>query len=127
MKSMLEGIRDGIKSNATFTWVTPEFLQENKVRAWTTSAQAPTLGSMPVWVPDSPDRAAWSRRKIDKALAAGLTFRPLDVTARETLAWTKTRPAAELEALSQGKLAGMSAEREAELLKLWKAKQAGSI
>jgi 2'-hydroxyisoflavone reductase len=126
MKSMLEGIRDALKSNATFTWVTPEFLQENKVRAWTTSAQEPTLGSMPVWVPDGPNRAAWSRRKIDKALAAGLTFRPLDVTARETLAWIKTRPAAEMEVLAQGKLAGMSAEREAELLKLWKAKQAGS-
>jgi 2'-hydroxyisoflavone reductase len=127
MQSMLEGIRSGIKSNATFTWVTPEFLSENKVRAWTTSPNAVALGSMPVWVPDVPERAAWSRRKIDKALAAGLTFRPLEVTARETLAWTKTRPAAELEALSQGKLAGMSAEREAELLKLWKAKQAGSI
>jgi 2'-hydroxyisoflavone reductase len=127
MKSMLEGIRDALGSKATFTWVTPEFLQENKVRAWTTSAQAPTLGSMPVWVPDRPDNPAWSRRKIDKALAAGLTFRPLAKTAQETLAWCKTRPAPELEALSQGKLAGMSAEREAELLKLWKAKATGSI
>jgi len=127
MKSMLEGIKSALKSDATFTWVTPAFLQENKVRAWTTSPQAPTLGSMPVWVPDRPDNPAWSRRKIDKALAAGLTFRPLDVTARETLAWNKTRPQAELEALAQGKLAGMSAEREAELLKLWKTKQAGSL
>jgi len=97
------------------------------VRAWTTSPQAPQNGSMPVWVPDRADNPAWSRRKIDKALAAGLTFRPLDVTARETLAWCKTRPAPELEALAQGKLAGMSAEREAELLKLWHAKAAGSL
>ncbi len=125
MKSMLEGIRAALRSEATFTWVTPEFLQENKVRAWVTSQNAVELGSMPVWVPDRGDNPAWSRRKIDRALAAGLTFRPLDVTARETLAWCKTRPAAELEALSQGKLAGMSAEREAALLKLWKAKQAG--
>jgi 2'-hydroxyisoflavone reductase len=125
MQSMLEGIRSALKSEATFTWVTPEFLQENKVRAWTTSSQEPTLGSMPVWVPDRANNPAWSRRKIDKALAAGLTFRPLEVTARETLAWCKTRPAAELEVLSQGKLAGMSAQREAELLKTWHAKQPG--
>jgi 2'-hydroxyisoflavone reductase len=127
MKGLLEGIKSALKSDATLTWVSSEFLQENKVRAWATPQNATALGSIPVWVPDRPDNPAWSRRKIDKALTAGLTFRPLEVTARETLAWNKTRPAAELEALAQGKLAGMSAEREADLLKLWKAKQAGSI
>ena len=81
---------------------------------------------MPVVIPDRPENVAFSRRSIDKALAAGLTFRPLAVTAKDTLDWNKTRPAAELDALAQGKIAGISAEREAEVLKAWKDKQATS-
>ena len=78
---------------------------------------------MPVWMPDGRTTAAFSRRKIDKALAAGLTFRPLAVTAKETLEWNKTRPEAELQALAEGGRAGISAAREAEVLAAWKAKQ----
>ena len=33
--------------------------------------------------------------KISKAVAAGLTFRPLAETARDTLEWHKTRPESE--------------------------------
>ena len=112
MSEMLTGIKTAINSNATFTWVPAKFLQEQKVRAWS---------NMPVWVADTPDNGAFSRRKIDKAIAAGLTFRPLAVTARETLAWNKTRPEAELQALAEGRRAGISARREAEVLAAWKA------
>ena len=117
MSEMLDGIKTAIGSKATFTWVPAEFLAEQKVRAWS---------NMPVWVADRPDNGAFSRRKIDKALAAGLTFRPLAVTAKETLAWNKTRPEAELQALSEGRRAGISAAREAEVLKAWKEKQKSS-
>ena len=112
MSEMLTGIKTAIGSNATFTWVPAKFLSDQKVRAWS---------NMPVWVADTPDNGAFSRRKIDKAIAAGLTFRPLAVTARETLAWNKTRPVAELQALAEGRRAGLSAQREAEVLAAWKA------
>ena len=112
MSEMLTGIKTAIGSNATFTWVPAKFLSEQKIRAWS---------NMPVWVADAPDNGAFSRRKIDKAIAAGLTFRPLAVTARETLAWNKTRPEAELQALAEGRRAGISAQREAEVLAAWKA------
>jgi 2'-hydroxyisoflavone reductase len=112
MSEMLTGIKTAINSNATFTWVPAKFLTEQKIRAWS---------NMPVWVADTPDNGAFSRRKIDKAIAAGLTFRPLAVTARETLAWNKTRPEAELQALAEGRRAGISAQREAEVLAAWKA------
>jgi hypothetical protein len=46
------------------------------------------------------------------------------VTAKETIDWNKTRPADELQALSEGKIAGISAQREADVLAAWKAKQA---
>ena len=121
MAQMLYGIKAVTTAGAQFTWVPADFLTEQQVRAW---VSGPNGQSMPVWVPDRPSNVAFSRRSIKKALAAGLTFRPLAVTAKETLDWNKTRPAAELEALSQGKLAGIAAQREAEVIAAWKAKQA---
>jgi len=58
---------------------------------------------------------------VSKAVAAGLTFRPLADTARDTLEWHKTRPESERDALAAGKIAGMAAAREAEVLAAWKA------
>ena len=121
MAQMLYGIKAVTTAGAQFTWVPADFLTQQQVRAW---VSGPNGQSMPVWVPDRPANVAFSRRSIKKALAAGLTFRPLAVTAKETLDWNKTRPAAELEALSQGKLAGIAAQREAEVIAAWKAKQA---
>ena len=60
------------------------------------------------------------------AVAKGLTFRPLAVTAKDTLDWHAARPAAEQQALADGKIAGMAAEREAAVLAAWKAKQGKS-
>ena len=114
MSEMLDGIKNAVNSRATFTWVPADFLAEQKVRPWS---------NMPVWMPDRSDNGAFSRRKIDKALAAGLTFRPLAVTAKDTLEWNKKRPEAELQALAEGRRAGISAAREAEVLKAWKEKQ----
>ena len=114
MAEMLYGIRAVTTAGAQFTWVPWPFLAEQKIRGWR---------DMTVVVMDRPENVAFSRRKIDKALAAGLTFRPLAVTAKDTLDWNKTRPAEELEALAGGRVGGISAEREAEVLKLWKEKQ----
>jgi 2'-hydroxyisoflavone reductase len=111
----LYGIKAVTTAGAQFTWVPADFLREQKVAPWR---------HMPVWVPDAPDNAGFSRRSIAKALAAGLTFRPLAVTAKDTLDWNKTRPATELQALAEGRVAGISPQREAEVLAAWKAKQA---
>jgi 2'-hydroxyisoflavone reductase len=52
---------------------------------------------------------------IDKALAAGLGFRPLSDTIRDTLAWYKTHRSGE-------KLkAGILPDKEQELLHKWRA------
>jgi 2'-hydroxyisoflavone reductase len=56
-----------------------------------------------------------------KAVAKGLTFRPLAVTAKDTLDWAKTRTAEQQAALAEGRIAGMSAAREAEVLAAWRA------
>jgi len=105
---MLDGIKGALKSDAKFTWVNEEFLTEQKVQPWS---------DMPVWT--GKDDAV-ARTNISRALSKGLTFRPLDVTARDTLAWFKSLPQ---ERQSHPK-AGLSAEREAEVLAQWQ-KQRG--
>jgi hypothetical protein len=45
------------------------------------------------------------------------------VTAKDTLDWNKTRPEAELKAIAEGAVGGISAAREAEVLAAWKAKK----
>ncbi len=101
---MLDGIKNALKSDANFTWVSEEFLTEQKVQPWS---------DMPVWA--GKDDAV-ARTNIDRALSNGLTFRPLEVTARDTLAWFKSLPQ---DRQSHPK-AGLSSQREAEVLAAWK-------
>ncbi|MDC8014778.1 NAD-dependent epimerase/dehydratase family protein [Tahibacter soli] len=109
---MLYGIRATTTAGAQFTWVPADFLEAQKVAPW---------GDMPVWIPAAGDSAGFASRSIKRALEQGLTFRPLATTAGDTLAWFGTLPAER-----QAKLkAGLTAEREKEVLDLWKKKSAG--
>src|SRR6266567_2986901 len=101
---MLGGIKTALSSNANFTWVTAEFLKQQNVQAWS---------DMPVWAGDETELA---RTNISRALAKGLTFRPLAETARDTLAWFKSQPQDRQSHLR----AGLTPEREAEVLSAWK-------
>lgn len=108
MRDMLTGIATAIHADARLIWVPADFLEAQKVAPWR---------DMPVWVPGQGDSAGFAKRSIRKALAAGLTFRPLAITASNTLEWFKQQPADR-----QAKLkAGLSAAREAEVLSRWKA------
>jgi len=109
MRGMLEGVRGALKSDAQFTWVAADFLDAQKVSPWS---------DMPVWIPADGDSAGFARRSTSKALAKGLSFRPLAMTAADTLAWFASQPA-ERQA-KRG--AGISPEREKELLSLWKSR-----
>jgi 2'-hydroxyisoflavone reductase len=104
---MLDEIKAALKSNARFAWVTEDFLTQQKVEAWS---------DMPVW---AGREGGLARAKIDRALGKGLTFRPLAETARDTLTWFKSLPQDR-----QSKLrAGLTPEREAEVLSAWKKKE----
>jgi 2'-hydroxyisoflavone reductase len=102
---MLHGIRASQSGDnvVDFAWVPQEFLAEHSVRPWS---------DMPVWVSRSPDNAGFARVSIERAVQKGLTFRPLAVTARDTLDWFRMQPAERQAQLR----AGISAEREAEVL-----------
>jgi 2'-hydroxyisoflavone reductase len=114
MAEMLYGIKAVTTAGAQFTWVAADFLAEQKINGWR---------HMTVWVASAPKNAGFSRRDVSKAVAAGLTFRPLAVTAKETLDWNKTRPPEQLKSLSEGAVGGISREREAEVLAAWKARK----
>jgi 2'-hydroxyisoflavone reductase len=114
MSEMLYGIKAVTTAGAQFTWVPATFLEEQKIRPWR---------DMTVWMPSVGRTAGFMRRNVAKAVAAGLTFRPLAVTAKDTLDWAKTRPEAEQKAMAEGSVGGISAAREAEVLAAWKAKK----
>ncbi|MGI8482076.1 MAG: NAD-dependent epimerase/dehydratase family protein [Chthoniobacterales bacterium] len=104
--AMLEGIKNAIKSKANFTWVNADFLEVEKVAPWS---------DMPVWVPPRGEEAGMGRISNQRALAKGLTFRPLAETARDTLAWFKSQPLDRQARLKTG----LSPQREAEVLAAW--------
>src|SRR5438876_12215277 len=105
---MLDETKAAMKSNATFTWVTEDFLTRQKVEPWS---------DIPVW---TGRESGLARAKIDRALSKGLTFRSLAETARNTLAWFTSQPQDR-----QSKLrAGLTPEREAEVLATWKKQKA---
>ena len=103
---MLGGIKRALNANAKFTWVPADFLKQQKVEAWS---------DMPVW---TGEESGMARTSISRALTKGLTFRPLADTARDTLAWFQSQPPDR-----QAKMkAGLSPEREAEVLAAWHKK-----
>jgi 2'-hydroxyisoflavone reductase len=77
--------------------VTPEFLAEQNVEGWS---------DLPCWIPPGDESSAcFQQIPVDRALEAGLTFRPLAETARDVPEW-------------RGR-AGLTADRERELIAAW--------
>jgi len=105
---MLDEIRTAVGSQATFTWVDQDFLRRHGVRPWI---------DLPAWVAPRPGNAGFATVSVARALAKGLTYRPLAVTAKETLVWAKALPVEQ----QRAPRAGLRAEKEAEVLKAWHA------
>ncbi len=101
--AMLEACKQVSGSHANFKWASAEFLKQNNVAEWS---------DMPVWVPDNEESQGFSRMDVSKAIKAGLTFRPLAETIKDTIDWANTRPA------NHEWRAGLKSEREQELLHL---------
>jgi 2'-hydroxyisoflavone reductase len=108
---MLYGCKAVTTSDVRFTWVPADFVLAQKLRPYT---------DLPVWMPPRGDSAGWARMDISKAKNAGLTFRPLADTARDTLTYYHAQPPERQAALK----AGLAPEREREVLAAWKAEQA---
>ena len=98
---LLETCRAISGSSAELVWVPDEFLLEKAVGEWM---------ELPLWIAD-PAMAGAHGAVVERALAAGLRFRPLAETVRGAL---------EEAALTED--AGLDPEREAALLAAWHAR-----
>jgi len=79
MDETLTRISSAVGGDARLRWVDDETLLAAEVGPWM---------ELPLWLP-APEYAGLLRADIGKALAAGLAFRPLEETARDTLAWSR--------------------------------------
>ena len=105
MKAMVEGVIKSVGSDAKPTWIEPSFLESHGLNPQ----------SFSLWIPPSGEAAGFHQRVIDKAVKAGLKFRPVEETARATMAWYATLPAD-----IQGKIVPpMDPAKEAEVIEAW--------
>jgi len=109
MQQLLDTSKTVSGSDARFVWVAEKFLTDAGVEPWS---------EVPLWIPASdPEAAGFFAFDCRKAIKAGLTFRPLEETVRDTITWEATRPA------DREWRAGLKAERETELLGAWRDRE----
>lgn len=93
---------------STLTWVPLTFINANNVQAWS---------DLPAWVPSAdPEYTGFASRSGTKSVELGATFRPVSETSADILKWWNTLP----EARRAKPRPGLTAERETELLALWR-------
>jgi 2'-hydroxyisoflavone reductase len=105
MEEFVRELENSIPLSGRATWVSEDFLWDKGVKEWT---------ELPLWISDRKNYPGFLTINVNRAIAHGLTFRPLPQTIMETLRWDQTRP--QETALK----AGMSRKRESELLRDWK-------
>ncbi|MGH9900344.1 MAG: hypothetical protein ACRD68_00735 [Pyrinomonadaceae bacterium] len=116
MGQLLDECGQVSRSGARVTWVDERFLLGAGVKPWS---------DLPLWLPEegSDEHRYFLSVNCERAVAAGLTFRPLAETIRDTLAWDDN-------ARSRGEVldkdygvhvpeSGLRPERERELLRGW--------
>lgn len=105
MQEVLDACIRATDGDTTPSWVEPSFLIEQGVEEWE---------ELPLWI-GSEDMDGLAQVDVSLAIREGLTFRPLEETIRDTLAWART-----LDELPGS--AGLDPERERELLSLYRTK-----
>ena len=99
-EALLETCKRVSGSDAEITWVAGERLAEAGVAEWM---------ELPLWIA-APEFAAMQQANVAKAVADGLTFRPLEETVRATLDWDRERDTPRANGV------GLTPDRERELL-----------
>ena len=104
---LVYGIRAITATPVSFTWVDWDFLAERGQMP-----QAP----LPFWQPPRGHYLNYGRMDSSRGIAAGLAFRPLATTAKDTLDWHRSRE----EAGEHQWRTGLDRATEAELLAEWR-------
>lgn len=103
MADLLVEVAAGVGAEPSYTWVEGDFLTEHGVEPWAGP------DAIPLWLP-RPEYDGMLAHAAQPAIDAGLRLRPVAETARDTLA-DVTAP-----------VGGIGAEREAEVLAAWHAR-----
>jgi 2'-hydroxyisoflavone reductase len=111
MKQVLDECNHALGDKAQLTWIAADFLDKHDVSGWS---------DMPMWVDNQGENLGFGTLQNAKAVKAGLTFRPIGDTARDTLAWLETLPEAER---AKARSTGISRDKEARVLAAWKARR----
>ena len=110
MSELLYGIRAVTTAETTFTWVDADFAINAGLRPY---------AELPVWRPARDGAEGFARFDLTPEVEKGLTFRSLADTTAATLEYHFSRPTERQAELR----AGVDAEREAEVLAMWRAYQ----
>ena len=106
LQDVLARCQAALASDAHLVWVAEDFLEAHNVSQWM---------QLPLWI-SGEEADFFCTVKNAKAMAAGLTFRPLEETARDTLDWINT-------VQREGALGKtLSPEQEREVLAAWHAR-----
>lgn len=103
LADVLGEIATGCGVAPEWRWVPQEFLQSHDVAPWAGER------SIPLWLP-RPEYDGFTDLDVSASVAAGLRFRPIAETARDTLAWLRDDP--------DVRLTGLTAQEERELLEI---------
>jgi 2'-hydroxyisoflavone reductase len=99
---MLDTCQRVVGGEARIVWLPDAFLRQHEVGEWM---------ELPLWLADRQWRGM-HEADVSRAVAAGLTFSPLEETVRGAFEWAK--PTAD---------AGLTPEREAGVLQAWRLRQ----
>lgn len=106
MERALEECKMVSDSDASFTWVSDNFLMQEEVAPWS---------EMPLWMPEegAPHLKGFMFINCNKAVGSGLSFRHLNDTIKDTLTWRETNR------LNEELKAGIDPDKEQRLLRKW--------
>ena len=108
MGALLTACQAASEQETTMSWVDESFLLEQEVGPWM---------ELPLWLPSSDeDAVGFMRIDCSRAVEAGLTFRSVKETVRDTIDWALTRKP------DWQWRAGLAAEKETAVLTAWHQK-----
>ena len=103
MEAFLYGVRAITSSRVEFEWIDAGFLAEQGA-------------GYQLWYGEGPELRGVSRIRADRGVEAGLTFRPLAVTASDTLDWFMSEPQERRDRLQ------LDLERDEAIVEAWRTR-----
>jgi 2'-hydroxyisoflavone reductase len=113
MKEVIAACNAAAGNKANPVWVDWQFLEKNEVMPW---------AEMPMWIPNQGEDAGFGTGSNARALEAGIRFRPVGETAKDTLAWLDTLPEDQRKKVRSS---GIKRDKEDKVLAGWKALKKG--